>query len=76
MPSARNTRHIVQGVRAIKRLALIDTEIVGLPDEDLLDLADIFAKAEGSPIAEIAAAEMERRGISIYPPLIPATDAL
>ncbi|WP_375383185.1 hypothetical protein [uncultured Sphingomonas sp.] len=58
-------RRADRDARAIKRLALIDAEIVGLADEDLLDLVDIFANAPGSAIGAVATTEMTRRGISL-----------
>jgi hypothetical protein len=36
-----------------------------LNDNDLLDLADIFAGLAGTPLAEIAAAELAKRGLSL-----------
>jgi hypothetical protein len=65
MLATRIKRRADRGARAIKRLALVDAEIVGLADEDLLDLADIFANAPGSTIGAVAAAEMTRRGINL-----------
>ncbi len=65
MLATRIKRRADQDARAIKRLALVDAEIVGLPDEDLLDLADIFAKAPDSAIGAVARTEMTRRGISL-----------
>ena len=61
----RIRRRADQGARALKRIATIQAEVVALPDEDLLDLADIFAGVAGSSISEIATEEMNRRGISL-----------
>ncbi|MEG3171156.1 hypothetical protein U1708_02910 [Sphingomonas sp. ZB1N12] len=46
-------------------LASINGSITALQDEDLLDLADIFRSQTETPIAEIAAAEMKKRGITL-----------
>ena len=54
-----------QNKRAKKRLEAIELSIAALVDEDLLDLADIFIGSPTTPMAEIAAAEMIRRGISL-----------
>ena len=65
MLASRIKRRANDDARSIKRLGLIDAEIVGLADEDLLDLADIFVNAPGSAIGAVATAEMTRRGISL-----------
>lgn len=65
MLATRIKRRADRGTRAIKRLHLIDAEIVALADEDLLDLADIFASVTGSQIGAAATAEMTKRGISL-----------
>ena len=54
-----------RGTQALKRLADIDAAIVALPDEDLLDFADIFAGARANPVSDIADAEMKRRGVTL-----------
>ena len=36
-----------------------------LPDEDLLDLADIFRAQTRTPLAEMASVEMRKRAISL-----------
>jgi hypothetical protein len=56
-----------QGERRKKRVAAIETAIVALDNDDLLDLADIFEGKPDNPIKEIANAEMQRRGISLQP---------
>lgn len=61
----RTKRRADQGARAVKRVATFQAEIAALPDEDLLDLADIFASVAGSTISEIATEEMNKRGISL-----------
>jgi hypothetical protein len=50
---------------AVQRLAQIEASIAALPDEDLLDLADIFKAKPHTPLGEIASAEMARRSISL-----------
>ena len=65
MLTTRIKRRADQGARALTRLATIHAEIAALPDEDLLDLADIFAGVAGSTILGIATDEMNRRGISL-----------
>jgi hypothetical protein len=61
----RIKRRADQGARALTRLSTIHVEIAALPDEDLLDLADIFAGVAGSTISGIATEEMNKRGISL-----------
>jgi len=51
--------------RALDRLALVEASVAALGDEDLLDLADIFAAGGSTPLREMAAAEMRRRGLSL-----------
>ena len=50
---------------ARQRLAQIEASIAALPDEDLLDLADIYKAKPQTPLGEIAFAEMARRNISL-----------
>ncbi|QQV79474.1 hypothetical protein H5J25_19995 (plasmid) [Sphingomonas aliaeris] len=49
----------------MERLNEIETSIVTLGNEDLLDLADIYKSEPRTPLGEIAFAEMARRGISL-----------
>jgi hypothetical protein len=65
MLKTRIKRRADQGARALKLVATFQAEIAALPDEDLLDLADIFASVAGSTISEIANVEMNKRGISL-----------
>ncbi|WP_245739099.1 hypothetical protein [Sphingomonas rubra] len=51
--------------RAIDRLAAVEMSVAALGDEDLLDLADIFAAGDPTPLREMAAAEMHRRGLTL-----------
>jgi hypothetical protein len=50
---------------AVERLAEIETCITGLPDNDLLDLADIFKAEPLTPIDDMAFLEMTQRNISL-----------
>jgi len=50
---------------AVRRLAAVEASVVALGNEDLLDLADIFAEAEPTPLREMTQAEMRRRNISL-----------
>ena len=65
MLNYRNKQRASRDARAIKRLAEIETSIVKLRDNDLLDLADIFKERPDSPLSESASAEMQKRGISL-----------
>lgn len=61
----RIRRNAEQDSRAMKRLGQIELSITGLGDDDLLDLADIFAAMPETPIAQYAFGEMARRKISL-----------
>lgn len=63
----RMKRLVGQGERKEKRMAAIETAIITLDNDDLLDLADIFKAKPDNPIKEIANAEMQQRGISLQP---------
>lgn len=65
MLKTRMKRIADQNARAVQRLAEIEASVVGLADEDLLDLADIFLSGPKGPVSEIAIAEMAKRGISL-----------
>jgi hypothetical protein len=66
MAAIRIKHRADRGTRALKRLALIGDEIIQLPDEDLLDLVDIFSTKAASIVGELATAEMNKRGLSLY----------
>lgn len=51
--------------QSLERLAAVEASVVSLGDEDLLDLADIFATGDTTPLREMAAAEMGRRGLDL-----------
>jgi hypothetical protein len=61
----RIKRHEAAIERMFDRLAAIEASIAGLGDEDLLDLADIFADAGESPLRQMARDEMHRRQITL-----------
>ncbi len=61
----RGKRVAAQAERARERLGAIEAAIAALNNDDLLDFADIFAASDPTPLREIAAAEMKRRGISL-----------
>jgi hypothetical protein len=61
----RIRRAAARGERAVERLAEIEASIRALPDDDLLDLADIFKDARVTPLGESAFAEMTRRNLSL-----------
>ncbi|RZM37007.1 MAG: hypothetical protein EOP67_03490 [Sphingomonas sp.] len=65
MLKTRIKRRADQAAHTTAKLARIETSIVALQDEDLLDLADIFKTQTPTPLAEMAAVEMTRRGISL-----------
>ncbi|MCT8002333.1 hypothetical protein NZL82_10625 [Sphingomonas sanguinis] len=48
-----------------RTVARIEASITALGNDDLLDLADIFQQAPRTPLAEMAFAEMAKRGISL-----------
>jgi hypothetical protein len=61
----RIKRHEAMIERTFDRLAAVEAAVVALGDEDLLDLADIFAERGPSPLREMAEDEMRRRRISL-----------
>lgn len=65
MLKTRNKRHARQAAHAAASLASIEVSITSLQNDDLLDLADIFRLQAKSPIAVMAAAEMNKRGIAL-----------
>ena len=54
-----------RATRDLKRFAEIEASIRALEDNDLLDFADIFVGQPGTPLSEIAAAEMANRKIGL-----------
>ncbi|QNE33007.1 hypothetical protein F1C10_14500 [Sphingomonas sp. NBWT7] len=65
MLKTRMKRQAAKIGRAVDRLAAIEASVAALADEDLLDLADIFAAGEPTPLREMAAAEMLHRNLSL-----------
>jgi hypothetical protein len=65
MLKSQAKRQAVESARAVVRLAEIQASISALNDDDLLDLADIFAEAREAPLAAMAAAEMMKRSLSL-----------
>ncbi|MGA1798615.1 hypothetical protein VH567_07525 [Sphingomonas sp. 4RDLI-65] len=65
MLKSRIRRRTIETAQAAAMLSDIETSIAALKDEDLLDLADIFAREAPSPLTPMAAAEMAKRGLSL-----------
>ncbi|PTM45002.1 hypothetical protein C8J24_3219 [Sphingomonas aerolata] len=65
MLKIRTKRQGMVTARALDRLVAVETSVNALGDEDLLDLADIFAVGEVTPLREMAQAEMRRRALSL-----------
>ena len=51
--------------QALVRLAAVEASVKNLEDEDLLDLADIFADGDPTPLRDMADAEMRKRNLSL-----------
>ena len=65
MLKSRMKRLTIERDQAVIGLAAIKASVCALNNEDVLDLADIFAQAPGSPLAAMATAEMEKRNLSL-----------
>jgi len=65
MLKIRIKRDAEQNAAAMRRLIQIETSIIELANEDLLDLADIFREKSETAIALYAFTEMARRKISL-----------
>ena len=65
MLKQRIKRRELEGARAVEMMADVRASIVALNDEDLLDLADIFRGDAKASLMTLAAAEMERRNLSL-----------
>ncbi|RXD07587.1 hypothetical protein EQZ23_06140 [Sphingomonas sp. UV9] len=65
MLKSRIKRRTVEGAQAVAQLAAIHASIAALNDEDLLDLADIFAQETSGTIKAMAGAEMTKRSLSL-----------
>lgn len=64
MLKTRMKRRTAETDRALDRLAAVEASVVALGDDDLLDLADIFAAGDPTPLREMAHGEMGRRNLS------------
>ena len=65
MLKTRIWRQAAETERAFDRLAAVDASVAALGDEDLLDLADIFAGGDPTLLRELAKAAMRRRDLSL-----------
>ncbi len=54
----------MEAARAAISLAAIQASVAALNDEDLLDLADIFANMPASPLKAMASAEVTNRNLA------------
>lgn len=65
MLKTRIKRQAAETERAVARLAAVEASAMTLADEDRLDPADIFSNAPLTPLAEMPAAEMLKRKLSL-----------
>lgn len=65
MLNMRIKRLAAETGRALDRLTAVEASVAVLVNEDLLDLADIFAAGDPTPLREMAEAEMRRRNLSM-----------
>lgn len=65
MLKMRTKRMATRSERALARLCAIEASVAALGDDDLLDLADIFARGASTPLREMAGVEMQRRNLSL-----------
>jgi hypothetical protein len=63
MQRERNKWRADAGTRGVRLVSRITSSIAKLGDEDLLDLHDIFRSDAGSPLDDMASAEMRRRNL-------------
>jgi len=63
MQRERNKWRADAGTRGARLVGRITSSIAKLGDEDLLDLHDIFRSDAGSPLDDMASAEMRRRNL-------------
>lgn len=64
MLKTRMKRHTAEAKRAVESLSEITASITALQDDDLLDLADIFAGSEPTMLGTMASAEVKRRNLT------------
>ena len=50
---------------SLDRPSAIEAAVAALGDEDLLDLADIFAIGDPTPLRALTETEMQRRGLTL-----------
>ncbi|MDR6128330.1 hypothetical protein QE361_002461 [Sphingomonas sp. SORGH_AS802] len=65
MLKTRMKRLNISRERAAAQLTAIETSIIALADEDLLDFADIFRSKPDSVLGQLALAEMKKRNIRL-----------
>lgn len=65
MLKTRMKRLNISRERAAAQLTAIETSIIALADEDLLDFADIFRSKPDSVLGQLALAEMKKRNIKL-----------
>ena len=65
MLKSRIRRQTTASTHASSRLAAIEASIRALDNEDLLDLADIFARGEPTPLTELTGQIMAERNIHL-----------
>ncbi|MBB4155504.1 hypothetical protein GGQ80_003429 [Sphingomonas jinjuensis] len=65
MLNMRIKRLAADAGRALDRLAAVEASVAALGDEDLLNLADIFAASDPTPLRDMAEAEMRRRNLTL-----------
>ena len=65
MLKTRMKRLNISRERAAAQLTAIETSIIALADEDLLDFADIFRSKPDSVLGQFALAEMKKRNIRL-----------
>ena len=65
MLKTRMKRLNISRERAAAQLTAIETSLIALADEDLLDFADIFRSKPDSVLGQLALAEMKKRNIRL-----------
>lgn len=61
----KKKREARSAAHAARQLYAVDASIVALPDDDLLDLADIFSERRETKIVQSAFGEVARRGLEL-----------
>ena len=65
MLKSRMKRLVTETQHSLDRLSAIEAAVAALGDEDLLDLADIFATGDPTPLRALTETEMHRRGLTL-----------